>query len=248
VLLPATTRYEQPGGGTETATERRIYFSPEIPGPRIGEARSEWQVFGELARRVDPARAEALGLESAAEIRADIARAVPFYAGIETLAAAGDAIQWGGPLLCEGGRSGLPGGRSRLHPTRPPEIDIPEGWFHLSTRRGKQFNSMIQARRDPLTGGERDHVFMAPADARRLGLAEGDPVVLRSEVGEFYGRCRPAPMKERNLQMFWPEANPLIRRDVVEPQCGIPDFTALVRVEAASASATGATDGGAAAD
>jgi molybdopterin-dependent oxidoreductase alpha subunit len=248
VLLPATTRYEQPGGGTETATERRIYFSPEIPGPRIGEALSEWQVFGELARRVDPARAAALGLGSAAEIRADIARAVPFYAGIETLVGAGDAIQWGGPLLCEGGRSGLPGGRSRLHPTRPPEIDIPEGWFHLSTRRGKQFNSMIQARRDPLTGGERDHVFMALADARRLGLADGDPLVLRSEVGEFCGRCRHAPMKERNLQMFWPEANSLIRRDVVEPQCGIPDFTALVRVEAASASASGATDGGAGAD
>jgi hypothetical protein len=37
-------------------------------------------------------------------------------------------------------------------------------------------------------------------------------------------------MKERNLQLFWPEANPLIRRDVVEPQCGIPDFTAIVEV------------------
>jgi hypothetical protein len=55
-------------------------------------------------------------------------------------------------------------------------------------------------------------------------------------------------MKERNLQMFWPEANSLIRRDVVEPQCGIPDFTALVRVEATSARATGATDRGSAAD
>jgi hypothetical protein len=37
-------------------------------------------------------------------------------------------------------------------------------------------------------------------------------------------------VKERNLQVFWPEANPLIRRDVVEPQCGIPDFTATVEV------------------
>ncbi|MDX1647268.1 MAG: molybdopterin-dependent oxidoreductase, partial [Longimicrobiales bacterium] len=64
VLLPATTRYEQPGGGTETATERRIYFSPEIPGPRIPEARPEWWVFAELARRVDPEGAEALDLDS----------------------------------------------------------------------------------------------------------------------------------------------------------------------------------------
>ena len=231
LLLPATTRYEQPGGGTETATERRIYFSPEIPGPRIGEARSEWQVLSELARRVGPERARSLGLEDADAIRRDIARAVPFYRGIETLRAAGDAIQWGGPRLCTGGRTALADGRARFHPVAPPELDVPEGAFHLSTRRGKQFNSMIQAERDPLTGGRRDEIFIAPADLRRLGLAEGDRVRLRSDVGEMIGRCRAAPMKERNLQVFWPEANPLIRRDVVEPQCGIPDFTAIVRVE-----------------
>src|SRR5262249_53929092 len=39
VLLPARTRYEQRGGGTETSTERRIYFSPEIPGRRVGGTR-----------------------------------------------------------------------------------------------------------------------------------------------------------------------------------------------------------------
>jgi formylmethanofuran dehydrogenase subunit D len=92
---------------------------------------------------------------------------------------------------------------------------------------------MVQADRDPLTGGLRDDVFMAEADAAKLGLREGDEIVLRSTVGTFRGRCRPAPMKERNLQVFWPEANPLIRHDVVEPQCGIPDFTAVVTVERA---------------
>ena len=38
IILPAATRYESPGGGTETSTERRIIFSPEIPGRRIGSA------------------------------------------------------------------------------------------------------------------------------------------------------------------------------------------------------------------
>ncbi|MDX1492501.1 MAG: FdhF/YdeP family oxidoreductase [Longimicrobiales bacterium] len=244
LLLPATTRYEQPGGGTETATERRIYFSPEIPGPRIPEARSEWEVFVDLAHRVDPERAagvggvggtdkggRGIGMESAQAIREDIAAAVPFYDGIQRLRGAGDAVQWGGPRLCADGRTALPDGKAHFHTVAPPELDIPEGHFHLSTRRGKQFNSMVQAEKDPLTGGVRDHVFMAPADARRLGLSEGDPVTLVSEVGTFHGRCRPSDMKERNLQLFWPEANPLIRRGVVEPQCGIPDFTAVVRVE-----------------
>src|SRR5439155_3448420 len=54
LLLPVATRYEQEGGGTETTTERRIIFSPEIPGHRVGEARTEWRLFAEVAGRVRP--------------------------------------------------------------------------------------------------------------------------------------------------------------------------------------------------
>ncbi|MER3439124.1 MAG: formate dehydrogenase, partial [Chloroflexota bacterium] len=60
VLLPAATRYETPGGVTQTSTERRIMFSPEIPGRRIGEARPEWEIFLDLARRVRPDLADRL--------------------------------------------------------------------------------------------------------------------------------------------------------------------------------------------
>ncbi|HKD11217.1 MAG TPA: molybdopterin-dependent oxidoreductase, partial [Thermoanaerobaculia bacterium] len=49
LLLPAATRYETPGGVTETSTERRIIFSPEIPGRRIAGARPEWEVLCEIA-------------------------------------------------------------------------------------------------------------------------------------------------------------------------------------------------------
>ena len=40
LLLPSRTRYEQRGGGTETSTERRIIYSPEIPGPRLPETKT----------------------------------------------------------------------------------------------------------------------------------------------------------------------------------------------------------------
>jgi predicted molibdopterin-dependent oxidoreductase YjgC len=53
VLLPAQTRYEQRGGGTETSTERRILFSPEIPGRRIGESLPEWEIPMRIAQRTD---------------------------------------------------------------------------------------------------------------------------------------------------------------------------------------------------
>lgn len=104
MLLPAATRYESPGGGTETSTERRIIFSPEIPGRRVGSARPEWQAIAEAVARAHPDRAGALRFAGAAAIRAEIARAVPLYRGIETLAKKGDQVQWGGRLLFADGR------------------------------------------------------------------------------------------------------------------------------------------------
>jgi molybdopterin-dependent oxidoreductase alpha subunit len=53
LLLPAKTRYEQDDGGTETITERRIVFSPEIPR-QLGEAKAEWKILLELAAAVYP--------------------------------------------------------------------------------------------------------------------------------------------------------------------------------------------------
>ena len=123
VLLPAATRYEQPGGGTQTTTERRIAFSPEIPGPRPGEARAEWQIYLELARRVAPERAGLVGFSDAQEIREEIAQVVPFYDGVQHLRTTGDQVQWGGPRLCEGWVFPTPDGKAHFHDVaaaRPP--------------------------------------------------------------------------------------------------------------------------------
>src|SRR5207247_7351489 len=89
VLLPAQTRYEQPGGGTETSTERRIYFSPEIPGPRAGQAMAEWEILMRVAERTRPESRDRIHFEDAGSIRAEIAKAVPAYAGSESLPAKG---------------------------------------------------------------------------------------------------------------------------------------------------------------
>ena len=119
LILPATTRYESEGGGTETSTERRIIFSPEIPGRRIGSARPEWQVFGEVMARVRPKRANDIRFESAAAIREEIARAIPLYRGIETLKAKGDQVQWGGRTLYADGRFATPDGKAHFSPVGP---------------------------------------------------------------------------------------------------------------------------------
>lgn len=231
VLLPAQTRYEQRGGGTETTTERRIIFSPEIRGPRPGEARAEWEIFQELAARVYPERREQITFKDTAQIRAEIALVNPTYAGIERLGKQDDMIQYGGPILYGDGQFKTPDGKGHFSALRPPELQLPEGMFALSTRRGKQFNSLIHKQRDPNTGVDRDALFLAAEDAAALGLGEGDAVRVESDNGATLTlRAHIAAIKPRNAQAFWPECNPLIRRRVCDPQAGIPDYNALVRL------------------
>jgi len=213
VLFPATTRYESPGGGTETSTERRIIFSPEVPGRRVGSAKPEWEVFGEVAARVRPERASAVRFRSSQEIRDEIGRTIPLYAGSETLAKQGDNIQWGGPRLFTNGHYATPDGKAHFSVLPLHERSAPEGSFYVSTRRGKQFNSMVQHEVDPLTGASRDHVLISREDAERLGLRDGDRIRLTSACGTYEGRARIDAMKPRNLEVHWPEGNVLLSRE-----------------------------------
>ncbi|MEP6767628.1 MAG: FdhF/YdeP family oxidoreductase [Acidobacteriota bacterium] len=230
VLLPAATRYETPGGVTETSTERRIIFSPEIPGRRIGSARPEWEVLLEVAARARPADAALIRCGSLPDLRREMARAIPLYEGIDALAAAGDQVQWGGERLYSDGRYATPDGFA--HFAAVPLVDRRRdaGCFSVSTRRGKQFNSMVQRETDPLTGARRRDVLMSAADAKALSLAEGEAIRLVSDSGEFHGDVRLAPIKPGNLEVHWPEGNPLLS-DAMDPDSGEPDYNAVVRVE-----------------
>jgi predicted molibdopterin-dependent oxidoreductase YjgC len=172
VLFPAATRYESPGGGCETTTERRIIFCPEIPGRRIGSAKPEWEVFGELAARVRPERAMAVRRRSS-----------------------------------------------------------PAGAFYVSTRRGKQFNSMVQRDVDPLTGAARGHILMSSEDAVRLGVQEGQRIRLRSSTGAYTGVARIDEIKPGNLEVYWPEANMLLSSEDIDRDSQEPDYNAVVTVE-----------------
>lgn len=229
LLFPATTRYETPGGVTETTTERRIILSPEIPGRRIGEARPEWEVFMELAKRVRPELRDRLHFENTAAIRQEIAKVVPQYAGIQHLKEAGDQFQYGGSHLCFGWNFPTADGKARFSILSPRNAEIPPGYFRVATRRGKQFNSMVQERKDAITGALREAVLMNAEDARQLGLREGDAVVLKNEFGEYEGRVYLAPIKPQNLQVHWPEGNVLLDKEKRSLE-GVPDYNAWVQL------------------
>jgi molybdopterin-dependent oxidoreductase alpha subunit len=231
-LLPAKTRYESAGGVTETTTERRVVFSPHIPGHEIGEAREEWRIPLDLVRAARPEFADALNLHDAAAIRGEIARCIENYRGIEKLERQGDSFQWGGQRLCEGGEFPLPGGRARFVAGDPPDLRVPHGHFRLTTRRGKQWNSIVQADTDGLTGAARDHVLISPRDLAELGVEHGGRVRVRNAYGSFEGRAFSAELNPGHVQMHWPEANVLIPPGRTDPDSHVPDYNATVELEA----------------
>ena len=244
LLLPSRTRYEQRGGGTETNTERRVIYSPEIPGPPSeasgdhpsetprrsrSEAKDEWEIPVLVARRADPDRAgRAFPWRDTQDIRDEIDRVCPTYKGIANLRKKGDEFQYGGPRLLTD-RFPTSDGKGHFSVIDLPGSRVPEGYFLLSTRRGKQFNSMVQAEIDPLTGAGRDAIFMSELDAQRLGMVNGDPVLLRNGYGEFQGRVKIERIKPGCLLGHWPEVNVLIRAGCLDPS-GVPDYNAVVEV------------------
>ncbi len=234
ILFPARTRYEQSGGGTETSTERRILMSPAIRGGRPGEVKDEWRPLAEIAGRVKPELAAAVDWYDAQRIRDEIGHLVPMYFGIQRLRETGDQVQSGGARLAEGGTFARPNGRARFAVTGwgDATAGVPSGTLRLSTRRGKQFNSIVHQDTDPLTGARRRDVLIAPDDLLRLGLADGDAILVRSEHGRFEGFAKGAPLVPGNVQGHWPEANVLLARDRHDAHSGVPDYNANVTIEA----------------
>ncbi|UDF16267.1 FdhF/YdeP family oxidoreductase [Bacillus pumilus] len=233
IILPAMTRYEQPGGGTSTSTERMVYFSPEIEGPRIEEARAEWDIYMDLAKRVRPQDAELIHFETAEDIRREIAIANRNYDGIQHLRHKGDVFQWGGAWLCEDGECPTPDGKGQLLPAQLPQYRKTEGHFNITTRRGKQFNSMIYSEKDAFNGGKRHSILMNEEDAKELYVKEGDPVVLFNQYGSYQGVAQFGELKRGNIAVYWPEGNVLIPKGVYESYSQIPEYNTAAILEKA---------------
>jgi anaerobic selenocysteine-containing dehydrogenase len=158
---------------------------------------------------------------------------VPLYEGVQHLKKTGDAIQYGGPHLCENGNFPTPDGKAHFRCVELPAgaAGNAPGKFKATTRRGKQFNTLVYAEIDPINGTPRDAVLMNPDDAAALHLMQGDRVALTNNIGRYPARVYLAPIARGNLQIHWPEGNVIIRWGVTEPLSYVPDYSAQVTVE-----------------
>jgi len=126
LILPGQTRYEQRSGGTSTSTERRIRFTPEIPGHAIGESLPEWEIPAIIGRKSMPNGDLLFPFSDTQSIREEMARVMPIYQGVEQLKQEGDHLQWGGPFLFKNGQfSAMPDGRALFTALDPPDRAAP---------------------------------------------------------------------------------------------------------------------------
>ena len=120
LLLPSQTRHEQRGGGTSTSIERRIRFTPEIPGHAVGISRAAWEIPVQIGRKSMPNGDKLFPFDNTQRIREEMARVMPLYLGIENLHKENDQLQWGGPILFKDGFTNMPNHRARFTVLDPP--------------------------------------------------------------------------------------------------------------------------------
>lgn len=125
ILLPGQTCFEQRTGGTSTNTERRIRFTPEIPGRRIGDALPAWEIPIFIGRKAMSNGDKLFPFTDTQSIREEMSRIMPIYQGIENLTKEGDQLQWGGPQLYQNGFTAMPEHRARFTVINPLDGKLP---------------------------------------------------------------------------------------------------------------------------
>jgi formate dehydrogenase alpha subunit len=205
VLLPGASFAEK--AGTFTNTERRVQLvRPAVEPP--GQARPDWAVTAELARRVLALEGRAPAGPHAgwdytgpAEVMAEVAALTPSYGGVShARLGCGERLQWpvpdanhpGTPVLYA---DSFPPGRPRFYPVdHLPPAELPDAEYPLVLTTGRvlyhwhggeisrRAAGLLAAYPEPL-------VEISPEDAARAGLGDGHRARVRSRRGEMVARA-----------------------------------------------------------
>lgn len=245
VVLPAASFAEK--SGTFTNTERRVQLiRPAIDPP--GEARPDWEIVADLARRTLQALGRApdgpyagWNYASPAQIMDEIAALVPAYGGIRYSRLERGGIQWpcpspdhpGTPILHVGKFSR---GLGKFNPVEyTPAAEMPDDRYPLiltTGRRLQHYHTGTMTRRVHGLNvlAPEELVEINARDAERLGIADGDwvrvesrrgVVKARAAVGE---RCKPGVVF---MTFHFAEAlGNVLTNPALDPVAKIPEYKA----------------------
>jgi len=247
VRLPASGWGEK--DGTVTNSERRISRQrPMFNSP--GEARPDWLIMTQIARRMD--WADAFPYERPADIYREHARLSTYQNGGRRLFDIGhhgaitneayDAMEpfvWGGIPFSDGSFP-TADGKARLVPVKQlRNADVLPSWpFTLNTGRYRdQWHTMTRTGLSPRLARHRQEplVEIHPQDAEKLGIAEGDLTHVSTAQGTSVYRAHLTDAQRRGelfVPIHWTDQistggrTGLLPRPLVDPHSGQPGFKA----------------------
>ena len=244
VVLPAAAFAEKEG--TFTNTERRVQLVRKALEPP-GEARPDWQIIAEIARRMG---ASGWDYASPAEIMAEAAEVTPIYGGIRFDRLENGGLQWpcptpdhpGTPILHVGRFSRGRGLFSPVH--HQPAAELPDDEYPLMLTTGRLLQHWHTG---TMTRRVEGLNFLAPEerveintqDAARLGIADGDWIRVSSRRGSVTARARvfdrPRPGLVFMTFHFAEALGNVLTNNVVDPVAKIPEYkVCAVKVEKAA--------------
>ena len=245
VILPASSFFEKTG--TYTNTDRRVQIGrPVLKMP--GEARLDWQITCEIAKRMGAPGFEYASVDAVFD---EFAGLTDSYRGLsyEHLGREGKLWPCPDPANSDGTvvlfDEDFPSGRGKMVPAEfapPAELPSPEFPMVLTTGRLlEHWHTGTMTRRavalDAIEG--EPHVDMHPEDMRTLGLADEDWATVTSRRGSITLKVRGSRSPGRGavfIPFCWREAAAnVLTIDELDPYGKIPEFKfCAVKVERAS--------------
>jgi formate dehydrogenase alpha subunit len=252
VVLPAQSFAEK--RGTFTNSERRVQLIRPIVDPP-GEARADWDITNEIARRVSDLLerpSDGFEHESPSDIFDEMASLMPIIEGLSHDRLERDGgIQWPVPDTGHPGSPRLfddefPRGRGRFMPVvqGPPAAELPSRRFPFTLITGRSLyhwhgGAITRRVKGLVETVPVVSVDMHPEDVERLGFEHGQDVQLASRRGEIIAQVHAVHRMKRG-ELFVPfvqlggVAVNFLTNDVLDAASGIPEYKACaVRVEAA---------------
>jgi formate dehydrogenase alpha subunit len=189
VVLPAAAAAEK--DGTFTNTDRRVQRVRQAVQPP-GQARADWQIICQIARRMGMA----MSYPNVAAIQDEIASLTPIYGGIAYDRLERGALQWPCPTSDHPGtpilhREKFTRGKGKFHPVEfIPARELPDAEYPLLLSTGRllqHFHTGSMSRRSAVLDEivPSGAVEIHPQDAAKLGVSDGDQVTVESRRGQI---------------------------------------------------------------